>query len=121
MKRYNVTVNGKTYDVTVEETGSAPVAIPLASKAAPVAAAPVAAAPVADVSGAKVKVTSPMPGTVLSMNVKSGDAVKKGQVLCVLEAMKMENEITSPDDGTVSFAIAKGATVKTGDLLVAIA
>lgn len=130
MKRYTVTVNGKTYDVTVEENGaSAPVARPAAPVAAPaaVAAAPAAPAPVAtpapavNTSGSKIKVNSPMPGTILAMNVKEGDTVSRGQVLCILEAMKMENEITSPDAGTVTFAAAKGASVKTGDLLVAIA
>ena len=118
MKRYNVTVNGKTYDVVVEEiTSGAPVASAPVVQPAP-AAQTAPAAPVANVSGTKVN--SPMPGTVLKMNVKSGDSVKRGDVVCVLEAMKMENEITAPQDGTVSFAIAQGSTVKTGDLLVAI-
>ena len=107
MKRYTVTVNGKTYDVTVEETGAA---------ASAPAAAPAPAAP----AGGKVNVNAPMPGTVLKMNVASGATVNKGDVLCVLEAMKMENEITAPESGTVAYAIAKGSTVKTGDLLVSL-
>lgn len=119
MKRYNVTVNGKTYDVVVEETTSgAPVASAPVVQSAPVAPAAAPAAPAANVAGTKVN--SPMPGTVLKMNVKSGDSVKRGDVVCVLEAMKMENEITAPVDGTVSFAAAQGSSVKTGDLLVAI-
>ena len=121
MKRYTITVNGKAYDVTVEENGSAASA-PVQTHAAPAAAPKAAPAPAsapANVSGTKVN--SPMPGTVLKMKVKAGDAVKKGDVLCVLEAMKMENEITSPADGTVSFAAAQGTAVKTGDTLVAIA
>ena len=111
MKRYTVTVNGKTYDVTVEETGAAASA-PIATQPAP--------APAAAPAGGKVNVNAPMPGTVLKMNVASGATVKKGDILCVLEAMKMENEITAPDNGTVTYAIAKGSTVKTGDLLVSL-
>ena len=116
MKRYTVTVNGKTYDVTVEETGaatSAPTATQPATAPTPAATAPAPA-------GGKVNVNAPMPGTVLKMNVASGATVKKGDILCVLEAMKMENEITAPDNGTVTYAIAKGSTVKTGDLLVSL-
>lgn len=122
MKRYTVTVNGKIYDVTVEETGataSAPVAAALAAAQSAAAPAPaVAAAPVS--AGGRVNVNAPMPGTVLKMNVAAGATVKKGDILCVLEAMKMENEITAPDSGTVTYAIAKDSTVKTGDLLVSL-
>ena len=127
MKRYTVTVNGKTYDVTVEETGaaaSAPIATQPATAPTPAATAPAPAAtapaPAAAPAGGKVNVHAPMPGTVLKMNVASGATVKKGDILCVLEAMKMENEITAPDNGTVTYAIAKGSTVKTGDLLVSL-
>ena len=120
MKRYTVTVNGKVYDVTVEEnnTGAAPVqsAAPVSAPAA--AAAPAPSAPAAPAEGTKVN--APMPGTVLKMNVSVGDSVKRGDVLCVLEAMKMENEITAPADGKVTFAVSKGTMVKTGDALVAI-
>lgn len=121
MKRYTVTVNGKVYDVTVEEntTGAAPVAAPAVTSAPAAAPAPAATpAPAANVSGAKVN--APMPGTVLKMNVSVGDTVKRGDVVCVLEAMKMENEITAPSDGKITFAVAKGTSVKTGDALVAI-
>ena len=124
MKRYTVTVNGKIYDVTVEENGgvSAPAATqPTVAPAPVVTAAPApAAVPAQAPAGGKVKVNAPMPGTVLKMNVAAEQTVKKGDVLCVLEAMKMENEITAPDSGTVAYAIAKGSTVKTGDLLVSL-
>ena len=117
MKRYTVTVDGKAYDVTVEETGTAtPAPIAAPAQASAPAAAPAPAAP----AGGKVNVNAPMPGTVLKMNVASGATVNKGDVLCVLEAMKMENEITAPESGTVVYAIAKGSTVKTGDLLVSL-
>jgi len=121
MKNYTITVNGNVYEVSVEESGavSAPVAAApkavAAPKAAP-AAAPKAAAP----AGAKgsVKVTSPMPGKILGVKANPGDAVKKGQVLLILEAMKMENEIVAPQDGTVaSIDVAVGASVEAGDLL----
>ena len=97
MKNYTITVNGNVYDVTVEEgTGSA---APAAPKSAP-KAAPKAAAP-AGAQGA-VKVNAPMPGKVLKVNATAGAAVKKGDVLVVLEAMKMENEICAPQDGTIA-------------------
>ena len=110
MKKYRVNVNGTVYEVELEEiTGAAPAA------AAP-AAAPVAAAP----AGGE-KVCAPMPGTILSVNVSNGSAVKKGDVLMILEAMKMENEIMAPCDGTVtSVAAAKGAAVESGALLCTI-
>ena len=125
MKRFNVTVNGVTYDVVVEEVGgasAAPVAAPVAAPTAPVAApAAPAAAPAPKASGAQgaVKVTAPMPGTIMKVNVSVGAAVKKGDVLCVLEAMKMENDISAPEDGTVaSVNVQKGASVQTEEVLV---
>ena len=113
MKYYNITVNGVAYSVSVEETaaGAAPVAA-----AAPVApAAPKAAAGAA---GA-VAVKAPMPGNILDVKVKAGASVKAGDVLVILEAMKMENEIVAPQDGTVaSINVNKGDTVNSGDVLV---
>jgi glutaconyl-CoA decarboxylase len=118
MRQFNITVNGVSYQVSVEETGAAaPVAAAPAPVAAPVPAAAPAAAPVAE--GAKV--TAPMPGTILDVKCADGGAVKKGDVLLILEAMKMENEIVSPSDGTVKqVAVQKGASVNSGDVLVVI-
>ena len=122
MKRFNVIVNGVSYDVCVEEVGataSAPVAA--APVAAPAPAAP-AAAPAPAAKAGSVAVKAPMPGNILKINFKAGDAVKKGDVLCVLEAMKMENDICAPEDGTVaSVAVAQGASVNTDDVLVTLA
>ena len=129
MKKYTITVNGTAYEVEVEEAGvvaSAPKATPKvapapaaapAPKAAPAPApAPKAAAPVA--AGATT-VSAPMPGKVLSVNVKAGDAVKSGDVLLILEAMKMQNEIMAPADGTVSdVRVSAGQTVATGDVMI---
>ena len=132
--KYKVTLNGRTYEVEVE-AGKAMLLdeyeaiVPSAPAAAPVAAAPVAApaavpAPAAApaVTAAGDAVTAPMPGTILKVNVTQGQAVKEGEVLCVLEAMKMENEIMAPKSGTVAQVVAaKGASVNTGDVLVVIA
>ena len=111
MKRYNITVNGKTYDVAVEETDAA-------GASAPVAAAPAAApAPVAD----GTKVTAPMPGTILDIKVAVGDTVASGQAICVLEAMKMENDVNAPCAGKVlSINTTKGSAVETGAVLAVI-
>ena len=130
--KYKVTLNGRTYEVEVEAGKAmlldeyeaiAPSAPAAAPAAAPVAAAPAAAAPAAApaVTGAGDAVTAPMPGTILKVNVKVGDAVKAGTVLCVLEAMKMENEIMAPKAGTVTQVLAtKGGSVDTGAPLVVI-
>ena len=120
MRKFNVTVNGTAYEVEIEEVSADAVAAPAAPVAAPAApkAAPAKkAAPVGN-AGA-VKVTSPMPGNILKMNVAVGQQVKKGDVICVLEAMKMENDIPAPQDGTVaSVNVQKGASVNSGDVLV---
>lgn len=120
MKNLKITVNGVSYDVQVEEIGgeAAPAAAPAA--AAPAAPAPKPAAPAAPAQGEPV--AAPMPGTILSVNVTAGQRVSSGQVLVVLEAMKMENEIKAPKDATVSsVAVSKGETVDTGATLVTLA
>ena len=116
MRNFLVNVNGTQYEVAVEEIdGKAAPAV----KAAP-AAAPVAAPVVAAAAGA-TKVTAPMPGTILGVNVKEGDVVKAGQPIFVLEAMKMESDITAPVNGSVrGIAVSKGASVEAGKLLCSI-
>ena len=127
--KYKVTLNGRTYEVEVEAGKAMLLDEYEAIAPAPVAAAPVAAAPVAAaapaaapaVTGAGEAVTAPMPGNILKVNVNVGDAVKEGQVLVVLEAMKMENEIMAPKNGTVTqVVVSKGSTVDTGAPLVVI-
>ena len=119
MKKYNVTVNGTAYEITLEVVDAADVKAAPAPTAAPAPAA--APAPTAAPAGGET-VTSPMPGTILSVNVQNGASVKKGDVLMVLEAMKMENEITCPVDGTVaSVNVQNGASVETGAVLCVIA
>ena len=128
MRKFNITVNGQAYEVEVEEVGGVQTAAPVrAAAAAPVAApvaAPKAAAPAAApkaATGAGEPVKSPMPGNILDVKVKVGDKVSNGTCLVVLEAMKMENEIPAPKDGTVtSVLVNKGATVAAGDVLVTI-
>lgn len=114
MKNYTITVNGNVYEVTVEEGVSstpaartAPAAAPKAAPAAPAPKAPAAAA-------GSVVITAPMPGKILGVKASVGQAVKKGEVVAILEAMKMENEIVAPSDGTVA-----SVNVSTGDAVVA--
>ena len=129
--KYKVTLNGRTYEVEVEagkamlldeyEAVAPAPAAPAAAPAAP--AAPAAAAPAAPaapaVTGAGDPVTAPMPGNILKVNVTAGQAVKEGELLVVLEAMKMENEIFAPKAGTVAqVLVSKGSTVDTGATLV---
>lgn len=118
MKRYNITVNGKAYDVAVEEVQGDTVSAPVA--AAPVAAAPApSAAPTPVAEGTKV--TAPMPGTILDIKVAVGDTVQSGQAICVLEAMKMENDVNAPCAGKVlSINTTKGSAVETGAVLAVI-
>lgn len=123
MKRYTITVNGTAYDVTVDEAGSAPAAAPVVSAPAPApAAAPAAApkaAPAASGSEGAVKVEAPMPGTILDVKTSVGASVNSGDVLCVLEAMKMENDIVAPSAGTVaSIAVNKGDSVDAGQVII---
>lgn len=118
MKKYSVTINGTTYIAEVEELeagAAAPVAAP---KTVTPVAAPKAAAPAAVPAGANA-IKAPMPGTVKKVNVKVGQAVKKGDVLLVFEAMKMDNDISAPADGTVaSVNVNEGASIKTDDVVI---
>jgi glutaconyl-CoA decarboxylase len=137
MKYYKITVNGKTYEVQVEDMNvssnraassvgadSRPApkaqAAPAAAPApAPTAAPQAPAAPKAAAPAGPGSVTAPLPGTILSIAVKEGDEVKAGQIILLLEAMKMENEIVAPRAGTVaSIAVSVGLAVNTGDVLV---
>lgn len=132
MRKFVINVNGKSYEVEVEEIRDGAAVTPVAAPAAPVAPAPApqaapaapaqakpAAAPQSSGAMGAVKVTAPMPGNILDIKVNTGDTVKQGQVVLILEAMKMENEIMAPQDGkVVSINVSKGSTVNSGDLLV---
>ncbi|MCE5256008.1 MAG: biotin/lipoyl-binding protein [Spirochaetaceae bacterium] len=125
MKRYKITVNGQTYDVTVEEiAGTGPLARTVAPAAQEAKAAPAVVPAPAAVAAAtnlpvSLSVKSPMPGVVMSFKVAAGQDVKKGDVLLILEAMKMENEIVAPQAGKIlSLRVPAGASVNTGDSLV---
>ena len=116
MKKYVVNVNGTKYEITVESIdGAAAATAPAAAPAQVAAPAPAQATP----AGGE-KVTAPMPGTILDVKVANGETVKKGQLLVILEAIKMENEIMAPCDGVVSSVVAKGSSVETGALICAI-
>ena len=123
MKNYRITVNGTAYDVAVEELGAGAVAsapVAAAPVAAPVAA-PAPAAPKASGSEGGVKVNSPMPGKILSVKASVGQSVSKGDVIMVLEAMKMENEIVAPESGTVaSINVNEGDSVEAGAVLASL-
>lgn len=120
MKRFLIKINGKTYDAEVEVVGtsaSAPVAAPAAAPraAAPAAAPTPAAVPAA---GGPANVTSPLPGTVLRLCKNTGDTVAAGEVVMIVESMKMENEVVAPEGGRIaSIAVAAGSAINTGDLL----
>ena len=125
--KYEVFLNNKKYEIEVDEcsvalTGVSTVAAPVAAPAAPVAPAAPAAAPVASTPSAEgTTVSSPMPGTILAINVTNGQSVRSGEVLIVLEAMKMENDIVAPCDGIVKqVLVTKGSTVDTDQVLVII-
>ncbi len=113
-KTYIVTVNGVNYEVVVEEGAAGATAAPSAP------AAPAQAPKAAPVAGG-TKVTSPLPGTLLRIIAKNGTAVKKGDLLCVVEAMKMENEIFAPADGVVNTVASEGASLNSGDVIMTIA
>lgn len=126
---YTVTINDKQYEVEVEKgkanllkttaVTAAPIAAPVAAAPAPVAAAP--AAPAASAAAGTTPVSAPMPGTILKVAVDVGAKVNEGDLVCILEAMKMENEIYAPCSGTIAQVLtSKGASVSTGDVLVSI-
>lgn len=122
MKRFLIRINGKTYDAEVEVVGtsaSAPVAAPAAAPAAAPSAAPAAPAPAAaPAAGGPANVTSPLPGTVLRLCKNTGDSVAAGEVVMIVESMKMENEVVAPEAGRIaSIAVAAGSAINTGDLL----
>ncbi|MBO5906791.1 MAG: biotin/lipoyl-binding protein [Clostridia bacterium] len=123
MKKYNITVNGTTYEVVVEEVGASQSAPSFASPT-PVFSAPAtpsvsaAPAPKAPAAAGASSVVAPMPGTILDIKVSAGQTVKKGDVICVLEAMKMENDIPAPQDGVIaSINVQKGASIAAGDVI----
>lgn len=120
MKAYRVNVNGSVYEITIEVIDKSEIKAAPAPAAAPVAT-PAPSAPAAAPAGATT-ITAPMPGTILKVNVANGQTVKKGDVLMVLEAMKMENEIMAPADGVVnSVSVANGASVECGTVLCVLA
>lgn len=124
MRKFRINVNGTSYDVEVEEIGggaAAPVAAP-APMAAPAPAAAPSAAPAAAPVADGTQVDAPMPGNILDVKVAVGDSVNEGDLLMILEAMKMENEILAPVSGKIAgVQVAKGAAVNSGDVLVVIA
>ena len=117
MKNYRITVNGTAYDVAVEELGAG--AAPAATTAPAPVAAPAPAAPAAPATAAgSIEVAAPMPGKILNVKASVGTAVKKGDVILILEAMKMENDVVAPEDGTVaSINVSAGDAVEAGDVL----
>ena len=123
MRNFIITVNGKSYEVGVEEVGannSAPVIVPVAAPAAPAAPVATKAAPKAAAPANGEKELSPFPGLIKNLLVAEGASVKKDQPILVLEAMKMDNDITAPCDGTVHFQVAKGANVESDSVLAVI-
>ena len=119
MKRYTITVNGNVYDVVVEEADASGItAAPVVSAPVAAPAAKPAAKAAAPATAGTTNVTAPMPGTILDVKVSVGQSVKKGDVICVLEAMKMENDIPAPCDGVIaSVNVQKGASVAANDVL----
>ena len=121
MKNYRITVNGVSYEVTVEELPAQTSAVPAPAQATPAPEKPVPAPKPAVSAASAAAVKAPMAGTINRVCVQVGDAVKKGQTLLVLEAMKMENDICAPADGTVAAVhAAEGSSVAAGDPLVSL-
>ncbi|MDR2046769.1 MAG: acetyl-CoA carboxylase biotin carboxyl carrier protein subunit [Clostridiales bacterium] len=132
MRRFNITVDGKAYQVDVEEIfGGAAVSVPATGQTVSVPAqatpappqAPVQAAPIAQASASAadgVKINAPLPGMIIALKAQNGAAVKKGQTVLVIEAMKMENDVASPADGVITFAVAAGQNVAQGQLLASV-
>ncbi len=119
MKNLRITVNGTAYDVQVEELGTDSSSAASGSAQAPKAASAPKAAPAASGNDGAVKVTAPMPGTVVRIEVNAGDVVKAGQDLIFIEAMKMETPVKAAQDGTVaSITVQKGESVETGKVLL---
>ena len=128
-RKFIININGKSYDVEVTEATENQAGKPVEVKAP---AAPAVSAPAVPKTPVKseqsqtapagtVKITAPMPGTILKVNVEQGQSIKKGQVLLILEAMKMENEIVAPGDGTIaSINVSKGSKVNAGDIMVSL-
>ena len=116
MRTFNIKVNGVPYEVEVEETGSASASVSSAETASAAASVP---SPKPETSaGGSIKVKAPMPGKLVKINCKTGQSVKRGEILCLLEAMKMENEILAAHDGVIaSVNVEKGAAVNSGDVL----
>ena len=119
MKNYNITVNGKVYQVAVEEIAESEFKEQQQQSTEQDQSEKADTNIKASSTGNGIIVTAPMPGTIIGVNVQIGDSVKAGQVLCILEAMKMENEIVAPEDGRISeITVSKGAQVESGDTLV---
>ena len=118
MKKYNITVNGTTYEVVVEEVGSTTTAPAYTAPVTPVSSTPAKKQTQSAPAGGN-SVVSPMPGTILDVKVSVGQSVKKGDVICVLEAMKMENDIPASQGGTVaSINVQKGSNVNANDVII---
>ena len=119
MRKFKITVDGQPYVVEVEEVEANEAVEVVKQEPVKVAAKPAAPAPApkANVENSGTKLLAPMPGTILDLKFKDGDTVKKGDVVVILEAMKMENEVVANADGVISYAVAKGATVATGDTI----
>ena len=130
MRKFKITVNGNTYDVAVEEMSaasmmSAPVAAPIPAPVSVPIVAPVNITPAPIVKKAEIPTTgtnlkAPMPGTILKIVTQNGTIVKKGDVVVVLEAMKMENDIVSPADGVINVSVRQGDNVNSGDVIAII-